>query len=89
MRSVTESHLKKIGIVYDILIMGLGGGARVLINDRKPNSTKNTAFAINLIRNEGLKFFDFSSEVIIRSFVGLADSEYPVYHNGESSRCLC
>ena len=65
MRTLTENHLKKIGIVYDQLIMGLGGGARVLINDRKPNSVKNTAFAINLIRNDGLNFFDFSSDFCV------------------------
>ena len=62
MREATVHHLKKLGIVYDILIMGLGGGPRVLINDRKPNNSKNTAFAMNLIRNEGIKFYDFDTE---------------------------
>ena len=65
MRDATVAHLKKIGIVYDILIMGLGGGARVLVNDRKPNSRKNTAFSMNLVRNEGLQFFDFSSDFCV------------------------
>lgn len=61
MRELTEIHLKKLGIVYDVLIMGLGGGPRIIINDRKPNSCKNTAFAVNLIRNEGIKFYDFNT----------------------------
>lgn len=65
MRSLTEHHLKKLGIVYDILIMGLGGGPRVLVNDRKPNSSKNTAFAVNLVRNEGIKFYDFGSNFCV------------------------
>jgi len=35
--------------------MGIGGGDRVLINDRKPASNIDTTYAINLNRNEGLK----------------------------------
>ena len=35
--------------------MGVGGGDRILINDRKPNSDIDTAYAINLNRNEGIK----------------------------------
>ena len=34
--------------------MGFGGGDRILINDRKPNSDRDTAYAINLERNKGL-----------------------------------
>ena len=63
-RKVTEDHLRNLGIIYDQLIMGLGGGDRILINDRKTNSSKNTAYAINLIRNEGLYHYDFTSEYI-------------------------
>ena len=54
MRKVTEKQLRKIGIFYDQLIMGVGGGARYLINDLKPDG-KETAFAINLERNTGIK----------------------------------
>ena len=35
--------------------MGIGGGKRYLINDRKPNGSEDYAIAINLIRNEGIK----------------------------------
>ena len=34
--------------------MGVGGGDRVIVNDRKPNSKRDTAYAINLERNKGL-----------------------------------
>lgn len=53
MREVTESQLKKLGIFYDKLIMGVGGGVRIIINDNKPDGTK-TAEAITLERNCGI-----------------------------------
>ena len=55
LRSLTEKQLRDIGIVYDQLIMGIGGGARILINDLKPDSNNPTARAINLERNKGIK----------------------------------
>ena len=54
-RKNTEKQLGKFGIFYDKLIMGVGGGDRVIINDRKPNSERDTTYAINLNRNEGIK----------------------------------
>ena len=54
MRKVTEKQLAEVGIIYDTLIMGIKGGKRVLINDRKPSGNKNYASAINLTRNEGI-----------------------------------
>ena len=54
-RKNTEKQLSSLGIFYDQLVMGVGGGDRVIINDRKPNSERNTAYAINLNRNEGIK----------------------------------
>ena len=41
--------------MYDQLVMGIGGGIRVLINDTKPYGDFNTAESINLNRNEGIK----------------------------------
>ena len=55
LRKVTEEQLTQLGIIYDQMIMGLGGGSRVLINDLKTYSDKSTAVAINLKRNEGIK----------------------------------
>ena len=54
-REATIKQLQRVGILYDQLIMGFGGGDRILINDRKSNSEEDTAFAINLIRDEGVK----------------------------------
>jgi len=55
-RELTVTQLRSVGIQYDHLIMGLGRGSRVLINDIKPDSDNNpTAVAINLERNKGLE----------------------------------
>jgi len=54
LRSVTELQLSKAGIIHDQLIMGIGGGKRVLINDNKPNGTIS-ADHICLTRNKGIK----------------------------------
>lgn len=55
LRKVTESQLAQAGIIYDQLIMGIGGGKRYIINDRKPQGTEDYAIAINLERNKGIK----------------------------------
>lgn len=55
MRKQTEEQLSKCGIFYDQLIMGIGGGKRYIINDRKPSGEKDYAYAINLKRNQGIK----------------------------------
>ena len=56
-RNQTELSLKNAGIKYNLLIMGLSSGGRILINDQKPDG-KKTAYAINIVRNEGLKFIE-------------------------------
>lgn len=53
-RDITIKQLSELGIYYDQLIMGIGGGIRVLINDRKKDKEYNTAIAINLTRNQGI-----------------------------------
>ncbi len=55
MREQTVKQLAVVGIIYDQLIMGIGGGMRVLINDLKDNSTDPTAMAICIKRNKGIK----------------------------------
>ena len=55
MRRVTEKQLEREGIVYDKLIMGLGGGQRIVINDVKPEETEPSAKAIVVLRNKGLE----------------------------------
>jgi hydroxymethylpyrimidine pyrophosphatase-like HAD family hydrolase len=54
LRQVTERQLAEVGIFFNYLIMGIGGGARYLINDNKPDGTQ-AAFAINPTRNKGVK----------------------------------
>lgn len=55
MREVTEKQLKEVGIFYDKLIMGIGGGKRIVINDKKPNNEDLTAESYCLERNTGIK----------------------------------
>ena len=52
-RHFTEKQLFECGIAYDKLIMGLGRGERIVINDRKNDGT-DKARAINIDRNEGI-----------------------------------
>ena len=54
MRRVTEKQLRDVGIFYDQLIMGVGGGVRYVVNDTKPNGSQS-AFAINVERNKGIE----------------------------------
>lgn len=58
LREETQIQLNKLGIIYDKLILGIGGGKRILINDRKPDNSEDYAIAINLNRNSGIKDLD-------------------------------
>jgi len=53
LREKTEQDLSKLGIPYDNLIMGISKGQRIIINDKRPTG-EETAFAINVERDEGL-----------------------------------
>jgi mannose-6-phosphate isomerase len=66
-RKQTEKQLRDAGIVYDQLIMGLPNGDRVLINDKKEKGIRNTAYAVNLVRNKGLAFVDLTSKDVTLS----------------------
>ena len=56
-RKILEKQLFEVGIFYDQLVMGIGGGIRFLINDRKPTG-EQTSFSISLDRNEGIANLD-------------------------------
>ena len=58
LRKSTENQLAEAGIIYDQLIMGIGGGKRFLINDKKQDSEVPYATAINIKRNKGIKDID-------------------------------
>lgn len=60
-RKETEIQLRKANIIYDQLIMGLPNGDRILINDKKVRGVRNTAYAINLVRNHGLEHVQLDS----------------------------
>jgi hypothetical protein len=55
LRELTKKQLNNFGIIYDTLIMGIGGGKRYLINDTKPDSNEPTCFGITVKRNVGLE----------------------------------
>ena len=54
-RKETEDMLRKFGISYDLLIMSLPRGPRVVINDTKPDFKEPTAVGIVVQRNEGIR----------------------------------
>jgi mannose-6-phosphate isomerase len=62
-REQTIEQLKKFGINYDQLIMGLSNGDRILINDKKEKGIEYTAYAYNLVRNEGMKNINFNPTI--------------------------
>lgn len=54
-RDITIKQLSGLGITYDMLIMGINPGKRIIINDLKPESDDPTALAFCVKRNEGFK----------------------------------
>ena len=54
-RQPTIKQLSRAGIIYDQLIMGFGGGDRILINDRKKDSERDTASVMNRTRDKGVE----------------------------------
>jgi len=52
-RPILERTLRNKGLFWDILIMGVPHGERVIINDRKSNGDVSCS-AVNLKRNAGL-----------------------------------
>ena len=58
LREITENQLRKFGLFWDYLIMGLGPGSRLLIGDNTPDGDI-TNFAINLERDGGFNQEDF------------------------------
>lgn len=54
-REQVERILKTHGLFWDALVMGVGNGARFLIGD-VDSMRRNTNFAINVGRNEGLTY---------------------------------
>jgi dTDP-glucose pyrophosphorylase len=54
-RAITEKHLNGLGLCWDMLIMGVTSGQRVLINDKLNYKDPDRATSINLITNDGFE----------------------------------
>ena len=66
-RLFTKQELESIGLKYHQIIMGLGRGTRVVINDKDPeNPDIDRAVGINLVRNQGFTNVDLDS--IIKNY---------------------
>ena len=65
MRDITKKRLEELGILYDHLLMGLGNGDRILINDKKDLTRIYTAYAINLNKNSGITNFNFNHNNVV------------------------
>jgi len=57
-REHTEIQLRKFGIAWDQLIMGVGG-CRYIINDKLSINDQDRALGINVITNEGFRFINW------------------------------
>jgi len=58
-RKITEKCLSKLGIPYDILIMGVTSGNRILINDKLNRKHKNRAHAVSVVTDAGFSDIDW------------------------------
>ena len=56
-RERTESELRRLGIPFDMLLMGMADNGRILINDI--GSIGDKAHSVNLERDEGWNFVDW------------------------------
>lgn len=60
----TKQELEKIGVKYHQLVMDLGRGTRVILNDKDPeNDEIPRALGINLNRNQGWEGLDITEIV--------------------------
>jgi len=58
-RKVTEKFLDELAIPYDQLVMGVGNGNRILINDKITDVSFDRAIGINVITNGGFEKTDW------------------------------
>lgn len=54
MRALTVEQLRQLKISYDQLVVGVGIGSRILVNDLRPGDSTPTAAAVNIARNQGI-----------------------------------
>lgn len=58
-RELTESHLRKMGLCWDLLIMNAGNGPRVLINDKLHKHSPDRALSVNVEVDKGFEDIDW------------------------------
>ena len=66
-RERTESELRRLGIPFDMLLMGYADSGRILINDISPH-VGNKAHAINVPRDEGWDDINWSEVGLDNTF---------------------
>jgi NDP-sugar pyrophosphorylase family protein len=59
-RKMTEEHLTKLGLCWDVLLMGMTSGYRVLINDKLNQQDIDRAKSVNVITDGGFEPIDWS-----------------------------
>lgn len=62
LRELTEKSLRANGIAFDLLVLDLPPGQRILIDDCKPSGLK-TAYSVNLVRDTGLEDVSLQADV--------------------------
>ena len=64
---MTKQELDKLGVKYHQMIMGIGRGTRVVLNDKDPDAPDiPRAWGINFIRDQGFK--DVEIPLFINSY---------------------
>ncbi len=63
----TKQELEKLGVKYHQMLMGIGRGIRVVLNDKDPDAPElPRAWGINFTRDQGLK--DIEIPLFINSY---------------------
>ena len=63
----TKQELEKLGVKYHQMIMGIGRGTRIVLNDKDPQAPEiPRAWGINFVRDQGLK--DIEIPLFISSY---------------------
>ena len=52
-RKMTEEHLTRLGLCWDILLMGMTSGCRIIINDKLNQQDEDRAKSVNVITDLG------------------------------------
>jgi len=59
-RKMTEEHLNSLGLCWDVLLMGMTSGCRVLINDKLNQQDEDRAKSVNVITDAGFGSIEWS-----------------------------